>query len=572
MAQNSNGPLLFVNKTSRSASLSNNRSDRTSRQKINQHVQHTRDLNRERHGRVQRLGPTRLTHRALRSSSNSPAEPSPSTTLPTPPSTPLVAISSIGSVSSFNSEDDEIQEGSPSSELSQVIPVRGTVEPFGVFRVPLDNERYRILQYFVLEMFPTISRSDTPVFNNGSVLSGEQAAAQMIRDCLTDEMHTYALMTASSGRMKFLTKAPFAQSDLPERYADKTMQLLRRHLSENRPVDERLILTIFFLWAIESYRKDWKAVRTHQEMIKYLYTTHLGGFQNLSYHLRKFIWFGDRFQATATATPPVIEVSWEPEEISAGVVSRVLKAISADDREPMGAAFGGYTITFFTPEFRILLHDVTVLACIVQCHWTDIQESYPDANWVNSRSHALLDRLLFFEDARSIEASGFAILLQDSVRLALITWLAFVGSPTTGRASQSVNDNIKIRVAVDARPLRQRFDALNAHVPTAVPEDQQALLSRLFLWIAGLGVVASEVPENITFFSEYFQRLAQKLDIKSWTKFSRMTRTFLWLDRLEAVNGFRLTKMLESQQLETNDTFLNDSRAAAPRLPNSANR
>ncbi|KAI9877194.1 MAG: hypothetical protein M1823_007143, partial [Watsoniomyces obsoletus] len=153
-------------------------------------------------------------------------------------------------------------------------------------------------------MFPAISRSDTPAFFTGPVFPGQQAAAQMIRDCLTDEMQSYALLTASSARMKFLTRTPLSQADLPEQYADTTMHLLRKHLARNETVDERLILTIFFLWAIESYRRDWEAVRIHREMIKYLYTEHLGGFHSLSYHLRKMIWFGDRFQATATATPP----------------------------------------------------------------------------------------------------------------------------------------------------------------------------------------------------------------------------------------------------------------------------
>ena len=290
MAQSSTGPLLFINKTSRSASLSNSRSDRTNRKKINKHVQQTRDLDSERYARIQRLQPTGFTSDHVPLEALSAPVVSQTITLPSPPFSPLEATSFVGGASSVISEDDETEEVLRESELAKVIPARGTVEPFDVFRVSLDNERCRILQYFVLEMFPTISRSDTPAFSTGPVSPGREVVNQMIRACLTDEMHTYALLTASSGRMKFLTKAPFSRPDLPERYADTTMQLLGRHLSENRPVDERLILTIFFLWAIESYRRDWKAVRTHQEMIKHLYTTHLGGFQNLSYHLRRMIW------------------------------------------------------------------------------------------------------------------------------------------------------------------------------------------------------------------------------------------------------------------------------------------
>ena len=440
-----------------------------------------------------------------------------------------------------------MDDSSPGSELAQVIPERGTVEPFGVWRTSLDNERYRILQYFVLEMFPAVSRADTAPFFPGPASHSQQAVTQMIRDCLTHEMHTYALLTASSARMKFLTRASFSQADLPEQYADKTMILLRKHLSENRPVDERLILTIFFLWAIESYRRDWAAVRTHQEMIKYLYKTHLGGFHNLSYHLRKMIWFGDRFQATATATPPVIEESWTPEDITPAVVSKVLEAIQATGQAPMGTAFTDFSLAFFTSDFRLLVQDVIVLASIVQCYWAGIQGSHPDADWVNGRSHAMLDKLLFFTDTRDITGWRFAVLLQDCVRLALITWLAFVGSPTTGVASQSVKDNIKIRVAVDARPLRRRFAALIAQMHDSMPDDERRSIDRLFLWIAGLGGVASEMKENIDWFCDRFRELAEKLEIHSWDAFTGVASGFLWLDRLEAVNGFRLRNVLERQ-------------------------
>lgn len=563
MAQSS-GTLLFINKTSRSASLSNSRSDRTSRKKINQHVQQTRDLDSERHARIQRLKPSGFAHSSGHLLTTVRPVVYPAVSLPTPPSSPSAVTSSIGTTSPVLSEDEDVEEVSAESDLAKVIPERGTVEPFGVCTVSLDNERYRILQYFVLEMFPTISRSDTPAFFTGPVSPDQEVVRQMVRDCLTDEMHTYALLTASSARMKFVTRAPFSQLDLPERYADTTMQLLRTYLSQDRPIDERLILTILFLWASESYRKDWKAVKTHQEMIKYLYTTRLGGFQNLSYHLKKMLWFGDRFQATATATPPVFEEeSWEPPDISPGVVSRVMRALEANGQAPMGAAFGAYSITFFTPEFRVLVHEVTILACVVQCYWTKVQESLPDPDWISGRSHAMLDKLLFFKDTRSNATSTFGILLQDCVRLALITWLAFVGSPMTGVASKSLTDNIKIRVAADARPLRPQFALLIAHVHKAPLIDQQPSIDRLCLWIAGLGAVASELKGNIQFFLEHSRTLAEKLDIDSWASFTRIGRSFLWLDRLESVNGFRLTRVLKRQSHEASIQLPHNTSAMA---------
>ena len=283
--------------------------------------------------------------------------------------------------------------------------------------------------------------------------------------------------------------------------------------------------------------------------------------------------FGDRFQATATATPPVIEEeSWEPQDIAPGVVARVMRALEANGQAPMGAAFGAYSIRFFTPEFRILVHEITVLACVVQCYWTKIQESLPDPDWISGRSHAMLDKLLFFRDTRPKETSSFATLLQDCVRLALITWLAFVGSPMTGVASKSLTDNIKIRVAADARPLRQQFALLIARARESLSEDQQHPIDRLCLWIAGLGGVASEFKANIQFFLEHFRTLAERLDVDSWTSFTRIGRSFLWLDRLEAVNGFRLTRVLKRQSFEANGMLSHISPSVEMRRSYSTDR
>ena len=550
MAQNNSGSLLFVNKTSRSESLSNSRSDREDRKKINQFVQHSRDLEGEFHSRIERLKRTGLAKHTLSPYAATSQMNAPVTPLPTPPLTLLVLPKSIERTELEIDYDEEPHEVSPVSELTQLIPERGTIEPFGVCKVPLNNERYRILQYFVLEMFPAISRSDTPAFFTGPTSPGQQAVAQMIRDCLTSEMHTHALLTASTARMKYLAKVPLSHPDLPERYADTTMRLLRQHLSKHQVVDERLILTIFFLWAIESYRRDWKGVRTHQEMIKRLYTDYLGGFQNLSYQLRKILWFADRFQATATATPPVIEESWEPEDISPRVISRVLRAIIASRQEPMGAGFDEYTMAFFTPDFRHLLHEVIVLGYVVQCYWSNIKESYPDPNWVNGRSHSLLDRLLFSHDDRSKEDPAFATMLQECVRLALVTWLAFIDAPKTGVCPLSVAVGVRIRVAIDARPLRQHLASLIIYKRESGVEDEKNSIERLFLWIAGLGGLVSELQSNIEWFCQRFRELAENLRIDSWATFMPIERTFLWLDRLEAANDFRLTKELEHQYFE----------------------
>jgi hypothetical protein len=101
-------------------------------------------------------------------------------------------------------EEDAMEEDWPSSNLTQVIPEGGSVEPFGMCKVSLDNERYRVLQHFVLKMYPVSSRADTRTSSKSHVSRAHHGVAQLTRDCLTEEMHTYVLLTVSSSRMNIL--------------------------------------------------------------------------------------------------------------------------------------------------------------------------------------------------------------------------------------------------------------------------------------------------------------------------------------------------------------------------------
>ena len=146
MAQNNSGSLLFIHKTSRSASLSNSRSDRTSRKKINQHVQQIRDLDSGLHARIQRIKPSGFAQGSGHLLANESPFVYEAVNLPAPPTSPLSTTRSKGPTFSVIGEDDDFEEVSPESDLATVVLERGTIEPFGVCRVSLDNKRYQILQ------------------------------------------------------------------------------------------------------------------------------------------------------------------------------------------------------------------------------------------------------------------------------------------------------------------------------------------------------------------------------------------------------------------------------------------
>lgn len=432
------------------------------------------------------------------------------------------------------------------------MPQNGGVDPFQVCPVSLNNERWSMLQYFVLETLPVLSRSDMPGFFAGPVAPTQQSVSEIVRLCLSGELTTNALLTVSTARMKYVSRASFSRNDLCEVFAGTVMRMLRSRLTQDGAADESLVLAIYLLCAAEGYRRNWRAVQTHQTMIKHLYTTYLGGFRNLSYLLRRMIWFQDRFIASAQATVPIVEETCALRGVSPAVALRVLKSIEASGQSAMGTGLSNYGDYKFSPEFGQLLHELRSLACIFQCHWTGIKSSCPDQAWANGYSHIVLDKLLLFEGSRrSLEGSEVVAVLQDCVRLALITWLAFVSFPATGVDISSFKDNMKSRAAADARPLRRQLNTLftKTEKESSMMEDPNSSMDRLVLWIVALGLLSSEVEDNREWFCARFQQKAGKLGIDFWEGFTCVGHEFLWLDRLEAVNDFRLTKLLATGQL-----------------------
>jgi hypothetical protein len=437
------------------------------------------------------------------------------------------------------------------------VPQGGSVEPFGLCPVPLDNEKWRVLQYFVHETLPVLCRSDILGFYVGTTAPTPQSMLQAVRNALSEELTTYALLTVSSGRMKFVSRASFSQPNLHEFMTDALLKSLQRRLNQAQPVDEILLLAIYLLCAAETYRKDWSAVQIHQKMLRHLYTTYLGGFHGITYYLRRMIWLQDRFIAMARATVPLVEVVCPArmDAIDQGVPptvrSRVLRAIEANAQTPMGTNIIDCPPQLFCPAFSQLLNETTMLACILQCHWTGIRDSLPDHLWTHARIQIMLDRFLLYVDPRQPPAtSELAILLQECVRISVITWLAFASSPATGTDVRSFDLNMKSRAAADARPLRQLLTALEnkMDVDFRLPEHHKNWIDQLTFWLMGLGALASELKDNIDWFSSRFLRVASamKPEVDSWEAFAPVGHRFLWLDRLEKVNDYRLAKLFET--------------------------
>ncbi|KIW73391.1 hypothetical protein PV04_01517 [Phialophora macrospora] len=539
--------LLFVNKTSSSRSLSNSKGDSERLREIHKHVQKSRDYEKEKENRrIARNA--RLLPLGWKPVSVAPRQAPGAAPLPTPPETPLSsearpstidldAIQREGAESKRRHRDPCLDEV---PKLALALPSNGSLEPFGQFKIPMNAERHRILEYFVARFFPAVTRSEVAAFMGHPQASPRSPAVQIVRRALSDELHVLALLTAASARMKFVDRYHFSRVDLPERLADVTLQLLRRYLAQGKPITHQLVQSILYLWAVESYRRNWEAVWTHGRMIVYLTDNHLGGFRNLDPYIQRMLWLADRFQAAATQSPPLVKEQWETDELSPQQRTSAITALREHGKQAMGYGFAEAS-DMFSQGFRRLLDKVLDLCCVIYCHWIAIPEqtSIPNRQWAVARSHFIADELIGFkDDGGGNSPSSPKDRMQDCVRLALIVWMAFVPASTPYADAKLPT----LRAAVDATAMRNRLEGILSDADESSFDLNEQLL---LFWIAGLGAVTSGVVENQEWFAVQFQRHAKKLGVFSWTDFVSIQERFLMLDTLKAGNLTDLMWLLQ---------------------------
>lgn len=644
--------FLFVNKTADSRYLSkfDREHERTLKQQVYEHVQRSRDLDEERRNRTRprkkRKPVTRLNQnpptpqhsaqpgnvaQATATSSISPdipvrttssaISPASSTVSPTKPVTP-----SRRRVPKHHGGKGTLDDGirarqrTPPS-LTRCIPKDATTDPFNATQVRLTEKNVPIFHYFEIAMFPAVTRQDSP----NIVKSLSVDAKQVLDECKREPLHVYALLAGACARMKCVTYNDFQEPKMPDLrdlflawanqrneqldkklpriesvralsyvYKHRSYELLRIvhdtiNNGDPRMVDAGLIQTLYFIWTMESYRRNWDAVTQIRKYLFGLCDRYLGGFAELPSHLQKMLYFADRFHAHATDDKPLIPAPFVISPLSSFQWDTITNAILAAKGHLMGVALMNFS-HHFSDEFKQRMEEMRHLACVIQCHWTKVvaesiksQEEMamqdtdlpllPDREWVMKSTYNLSDLLLRERSEDEVSSP-----IQELIRVALIAWLAFITVPITGIPdTQRKIYDVRVTVRVDS--LQKRFlpfvpytsDSpanIDGHPSTTHaldPGSDVQKLQSLLIWAAGLGVLAcGELLSNerktsskeedrnefkgddINFFRGQFERLARQMSIRNWEQFQTLHETegLPWLIKLDSAQNWRLNRIL----------------------------
>ena len=248
--------FLFVNKTAKSKSLSNNRAGDLAYTHINRQAQLVAKNRKPKREPVQGFASFLVGWEQT---------PSPKSSEPATPSSALkedTPETLIRDDEEYRIEDQDF--GAPTSSFDSIC---SSV-------VALDKTKQHVIEYFTNVWMP--SKNHIPP---GCQITGMtpvrphdgEIAFQVVQGAFqtNDEVSMYALLTAGSRRMQALHNKTLPRADFPDLYTVKTIHALRRRIEKGERGSERLVLDLSFLILAELFTPSptrselyWRMIRT----------------------------------------------------------------------------------------------------------------------------------------------------------------------------------------------------------------------------------------------------------------------------------------------------------------------
>jgi hypothetical protein len=422
---------------------------------------------------------------------------------------------------------------------------------FAFTGVEYDDMVHRSIQYFTSDWKPFACKCDvdTPLCTwPGKVNSSHcpehiLSINEIVRKCLHNKMHMYALITTCAGRIRSVDNDIVEHIDRPEMYMAKAINLLRNFLREYPVIDEQVIIDVYFLSTFEFYLKNYNGAQIYLRIIKSMVES-LGGFSCMGEYARRLCWNGDISIALENPSHPILSQIWTPQPITTSLIKQMTLKGTAVLSDNMGSAFQHHK-DFLSVELLAVVAEICSNATLIKSART--AQCTLTTQMIFERGTTLLHRLLSC-GANTEARHDLHSLKEDCCRYALALWVwnIFIrGAPNMAvdidyAASTDVTDARQMRPII-ARQLKQKIlracEYANEYTIDLVEY-------RLRLWIIGVGISGAEPGQARDWYTNCFLQFANALRVSSIEQVSNIFLGYVYLEQFECHNMKRLEELL----------------------------
>ena len=470
--------FLFVNKTSKSASLSHGKADEYFY--IQSHVQCR--VRKQKRRAKQRLrasaSPSALSARLDRSSSlrDEPRNDN---------SSQLDTRITQGKASRPAPRSRREAAIGPSQETqAPILPPRlgSTIDPFDSAPVAIDERTYQLLQYplsnFVVTTFAAEALGSLLEPAKRTPFRHKDAIIRKLQRCIQDSLVMYAALANSASCIRWAVGHQ-DRDRAPEFYMLRTIERLKQRLTWAPAADLWSITCMHDMSLSDLWSKDVEAATAHMEMIRYS-LNRIGGFAVLDAYMVECLVLTDKYLALSQLRPPILPLSWDPGPMSSAQIAAI-DQVTGLELQGIGRAFSRAPLSdVLQPRLRSILRDLIV--CIKAAHCLD--RVLITEHELFLLHQALMYRLLCLETT-DVVSEGF--------RVGVIVWLLKITSALEAeRAAKNLLPHLRQRLACIA--------------------GDEYILS-LALWLATVGARVAEFTEERVWFVEKAASLGEAIGL-----------------------------------------------------------
>ena len=423
------------------------------------------------------------------------------------------------------------------------------LHPFASTDVQLDVESSSVLLYFASKWTPSackcIEGSQTPLCTWPGIKaiprsseSGGSSIDETIRRCLFDKMHMYALLAASAGRMKYITKDHLKRVDLPEFYMAKAIRMLRTHLAQCQNLDQQCILDLFFLCSFETYARNYIGAQSYLRIIRDVTGQFFCDIDLVDEHIRRLCWNADLRLAFILGTQPVFQLTWDPGPVlNRGAATPRTILDTASGRAPVSSVLKRL-LTLAGPPLYAILEELIECAQAMRCMLAE--RDHMDRQCIIDRATALLHRLISLSaNQRPSTAEG---LREECCRQALIlwTWNILIGSMSTSSGSANAQ-HLERMAPLHGTRLRETI-----YSTYSMSNQCWSSHTDVLFWIMILGTTVAGGQDDQEWFLQEMSRLATMLKVSDAEQLSRVLFDILYTKETMKANFVWLAAFLKS--------------------------
>ena len=327
----------------------------------------------------------------------------------------------------------------------------------------------------------------------------------------------------------------------PEISMSRALRTMREYFAQlsTAPMDDHVILDIFFVALSEFFRQNFVAMRTHLLMIRHIVNS-LGGFKNVSQYIREVCCYTELCFALRTGEVPVFEMMWDPGPMQC---YRALQDKSTSWPARIKACGNGFESAmregFFDGIAKRIIEELVNDIPALEYVRSNAEIVPADSQWVCIRSRAILHRLM------SLETPTWQAPLQErKVHCVISTLIKLLGY-----------ENLCITPIRYPEAVRRRLiDALECSNSDFSQEGSWGKHNDMLLWIMITGARIARASDDEGWFMSRAVQGCRILGLESYDDLHGLVRKFIWVENRQCPALMKLAGHILIAQAEELDS------------------